>query len=244
MNAGIYTVAYGMDYDRCAACALRYSRKFTDLPFFVATNLKQRCKAWNEVSGVSFKYFERSQNDNRYAKLNMDLITPFDYTLYFDADSVIQKNGVEVFIPILNEHDMVFNWRITFQPGQKIWNIYAKCMKQFDVIKPISIYNGGLIAFKKTKAVREFFDMWLKMWEQFGRGREMPPLNCAIKKSGINIWTFPLLYFADNARNDSVIIQHNYNDDFNKRFGIVPWSEYKPFDSHGGDDFRFEKEPT
>ena len=109
--------------------------------------------------------------------------------------------------------------------------------------------NGGLVAFSlnnvgHTMDVRCFFAKWLFMWEHFGRGREMPPLNCAIKKTGIKHGKFPLLYFADNARNDNGIIQHNYNGDFNKRFGIPPWKDYKPFDSGRSDDFRFEEVAT
>jgi len=244
MTTGIITVAYGADYDRCAAHAFLYGRQFTDLPIAVITNLKERCKTWDNVSNVQFLYFERDQKVNRRAKLQMDLISPFDKTLYIDADAVIQKPGIEIFADILDKHEMVFNWRITFNPGQPIWNIYARCMKRFGVTKPISIYNGGLIAFRKSPAVRNFFQQWIMMWECFGNGREMPPLNCAIKSTGIDHGKFPLLYFADSARNDQALIQHNYNGDFNQRFGIPAWESFKPFDSNAKDDFRTERNPT
>jgi len=187
--------------------------------------------------------FDRSKSESRRAKLQTGLLTPFDHTLYIDADSVVQHPGVEVFSDCLENHDMEFNWPITFKPGEKIWNIYARCMKKFGVMKPISIYNGGIIAFKKNPKVRGFFETWLRYWEVFGCGREMPPLNCAIKSTGINHSYFPLLFFADNSRNDACVIQHNYNGDFNKRFGIAPWKEFKPFDGNK-DDFRFERIPA
>jgi hypothetical protein len=242
-TCGILTVAYGADYDRCAAHAFLWGRKYTDLPIFIITNVTQRSPVWEKVGNVKFLYFPREQRDNRRPKLGMDLLTPFDKTLYIDADSVIQNPGVGIFEKLLDDHEMVFNWRITFQPGEKIWNIYARCMKQFGVTKPISICNGGIIAFRKGESTRILFNTWLKMWEEFGTGREMAPLNCAIKKTGIDYGSFPLLYFADAGRSDNSIIQHNYNGDFNKRFGIPPWKDYKPFD---GDktDFRFETIPT
>jgi len=246
MSSGFFIVAYGKEYDKCAAYAWAFSRRFTGLPLCVVTNLKpeERCSKWKDVKNVEFKYFQKEQKENRRPKLGMDLLTPYDKTLYMDADCVIQKPGVEVFERLLDENDAIFNWRITFNPGEKIWNIYARCMKQFGIEKPISIYNGGLIAFKKMPAVRELFTMWQEFWVSAGRGREMAPLNCAIKKTGIQIGTFPLLYFADAGRNDNVIIQHNYNNNFCERFGIPKWTEYKPFDNGRADDFRFEKVAT
>jgi hypothetical protein len=247
MTAGIYTVAYGEDYDRCAACAFRYGRKHTDLPIAVATNLRagERCKAWAEVPNVTFMYFaNRNQGDNRRAKLQMDLISPFERTLYIDADSVIQNAGVERFAPLLDDNEMVFNWRITFGTGDRIWNIYARCMAMFGVKKPISIYNGGIIAFRKTPAVREFFRVWMSHWETFGCGREMPPLNCTIKEfeGKLKYTTFPLLFFADAQTHTDTVIQHNYSRDFNQKFGIVPWTPYKPFDGNKN-DFHLERTP-
>lgn len=244
MTAGIYTVAYGTDYDRCAACALYYSRKHTSLPFAVATNLlpEARCKRWADVANVTFVYHERSQGQNRRAKLNMDLLSPFDLTLYIDADSVIQGPGADTFVSLLEATDMAFNWRITFRPGDRIWNLYARTMAQFGVTKPIGIYNGGIIAFKKTPAVRALFAEWLRMWEATGCGREMPALNCAIKKTGIEHSTFPLLFFADAQHHPRAVIQHNFGGQFGAMFGIPRWVDHKPFDGRA-DDFRLEKSP-
>jgi hypothetical protein len=243
--AGIITVAYGQEYDKCAAHTLYHSRQFTDLPFAVITNIRaaDRNPKWKQIKNVQFFYFQRLQSQNRRAKLQMDLISPFEKTLYIDADSVIQKHGVESFVKLLDIAPMAFNWRITFYPGEKIWNIYARCMKLSGVSKPISVYNGGIVAFTKTPDTRGFFSEWLRIWELFGRGREMPPLNCAIKKTQIHCAHFPLLYFADNARHDDCIIQHNYNKDFNKRFNIPAWVDYKPFDGNKS-DFRLEVDPT
>lgn len=245
MNTGIISVAFGIEYDKCAAHTFLYSRKFTDLPFFILTNIKEkdRHKTWKSVSNVTFMEFDKTQRENRKAKLRMNEFTPFDRTLYIDCDSVIQMRGVDNFGVLLDDSDMVFNWRIEFRPGQKIWNIYARCMKQFNVSKPISIYNGGIVAFKNNENVDKFFKTWYSMWEQFGKGREMPPLNCAIKKTGIKINKFPLLYFADNAKHENCLIQHNYNGTFCQTFGIPKWIDYKPFDG-GNDDFRFERIPT
>jgi len=54
VNSGILIVAYGQDYDRCAAGACAYTRLYTDLPIHVITNLRSRCDKWKEVPGVAF----------------------------------------------------------------------------------------------------------------------------------------------------------------------------------------------
>ena len=247
MSIGIITVAFGDHYDRLAAHAFLYSRKFTDLPVFVLTNIpkEKRHKTWDHIPGVQFMEFNKPQSKNRKAKLHIVNFTPFEKTLYMDCDSVVQNKGVELFADLLNDKDMVFNPRITFEPGQKIANIYARCMKQFGVSKPISIHNGGLFAFKKNETTLAFFKQWFDMWSQFGAGREMPPLNCAIKKSGMDFNKFPQNYFADNHYNPDAIVQHSWHrESFAKQFSVPVWEEYKPFDKGQEDDFRLERNPT
>ena len=243
MKTGIVVVAFGHDYERLALQALTYSRKFTDLPFHVMLGGNDGSR-FDAIKEVSYTCFNRNQNENRKVKLRLDEVTPFDLTLYMDCDSVIQRPGVEQFINLLDGVEMVFNPRITFNPGQPIWNIYARCMKQFGIGKPISIHNGGIFAFRKTPVTGEFFKEWYRMWIEFGSGREMPPLNCAIKKTGIAFNAFQPGFFADSFMTDDVVVQHCWHiSSFSEKFGITPWTENKPFDKGKHDDFRYEVYP-
>lgn len=240
MTAGIVVVAFGNDYAAMAAQALKFSRKNTDLPFHVLTNVNN----FKAGGNTTVRVFEKSQRENRKAKLRANEFSPFDLTLLMDCDSVIQRKGCELFIDLLDGYDTVFNNRITFIPGQPIWNIYRRTMDKFGVKKPITISSGGLFAFRKNDAVDGFFKTWYQMWEQTGCGREMPALNCAIKKTELKSNKFPKGYFVDNAFSKDAIIQHCWNQpQFCTYYGFANWKPFKPFDKGGNDDFRFERNP-
>lgn len=244
MKTGIFIVSYGKEYDRCASYTMFYSRKNTDLPIYVYTNLdeNERSEKWKEVENVQFEYKKDSVDNNRIPKLSMPELTPFEYTIHVDVDSIIQNKGIEIFPELLKDNDLALRRSDIVEPGRKIVRIYSRCMKQFGVKKPIAIHNGGIIAFKKTDKIKEFFKLWYKIWNEFGHGREMPPLNCAVKLSGIGVSLFPKDFFSD-IKNPDAIVQHNYGHEvWVKEQGIPWWNSHHPFDKKGNDDFNQETE--
>ena len=239
MTRGILLVAIGKDYERLAACACRYGRKFTDLPVLVVTDVKasEACQAWENIKGVEFIRGLYTQKNNRVPKLRMPFYTPFDQTLNIDVDAVIQNPGVEAAFDLLAKHDIALNFFSTFDV--KIPQIYLKAMKRFGVMPPLPVYNGGIICFKTSDAIKDLFTTWLKFCEEAGRGREMPALNCAIQKHpAVKIAKLPKGFFEPHGPNTAAVVQHNYSKDFRERFNLPEWQEYKPFDSDPN-DFRW-----
>lgn len=243
MSTGIITVAYGAEYDRCAAHTMAWSRKNTDLPFAVVTNLRaeERCAKWNDVSAIEFIYREESTRDNRVAKLSMDLISPFDKTLYIDADSVIQHSGCEMFVDSLVDHEIAFRFLTHFDTHRPIWRLFVRQFELFGVSKPIAIYYGGVIAFVPGIETRRFYAGWLERWQKTDRGRDMPAQNATIKQCAIKHGILPVRLFGiDAAGGEDYIVVHNGESAFGwrKRFCIPNWKGFFPTDR--AEDFVYE----
>ncbi|MFH1718524.1 MAG: glycosyltransferase family 9 protein [Planctomycetota bacterium] len=239
---GILTIAFGGEYDRIAAACMKHSRRFTDLPICVLTNLKaeNRSGVWSEVSNVRFSYYPELQPaDNRQIKMDMYHAGPFDKTLYLDADALIQRPGVECIFDMLDHADFVLNGPHIWRPGNQVPNIYAKAMLSCGAKLPITAYNGGFLAWNKNDKVESVFRLWHEYWERAGEGRDMPALACAVQRVKPLIFDVALSpVFAASEAKPQCIIQHNYNGTFFEDFGLPKFQESKPFDSDPA-DFRF-----
>ena len=240
MNRGILLIAFGYEYDHLAAHTVRYSRRFTDLPIHVLTNIKDRNKLWDEIKYVTFTQFDLHQSRNRAVKTRMADYTPFEETLYLDCDSVIQKPGIEDVFDLLGNKDMALNLFIYWHKTNKVLKIYKRAMKATGTVLPLSIYNGGFICFKKNDEVIDFFRVWHKFWIMTGRGREMPALACAVNQSCLKVAEVNTSYhgfFEPDVYNPNCIVQHNYNSNqgkhFFEEFDLPKIKQFKPFDRDG-----------
>jgi len=213
MDKGILYIAFGEDYVRLMEATRKITRKFTDLPIHVLTN----------VEGVEDStYIGWPQMDNREAKVRMVHFTPFDTTLYIDVDTIFQKpfempefNGLLV--------NLLAIWN-----AEKLPLIFKKHMTTCLTRPPMNIFNGAFLGFKKEDA--GFFDLWYHYWMLTGCGRDMAPLNCAIKNTGISTtWIRGLFNPGDN--DPEATIQHDNGSDFFERNNLPRPKPFKPFDS-------------
>lgn len=234
MNRGIVYVSFGKNCDIVASHTVAYSRRFTDLPICILTNIKERNKKWKGISNVSFIEIRESINQNRDIKTRMNEYTPFDETLYLDCDSVIKHPDIKDVFETLLSYDMVLNKFIFWEKNMKILRLYRTAMRLLEISLPLTIYNGAFICFKKNNKVNKFFSVWNKNWKITGRGREMPALACSIKKTGIDVGVMRKDFFSPDYYVESSTVQHNFNPMGNSNF----WNKYgipykllaKPFD--------------
>lgn len=234
MNRGILYVSFGKSCNMMAAHTIAYSRRFTDLPICVLTNVENRDKKWNNIPDVSFIEVEGKIEENRDFKTRMNEYTPFDETLYIDCDSVIQNLGIEEVFECLSSYDMVLNLLYTWTKGEKIIRLYRNALRTTGNSLPLLIYNGAFICFKKNSRIDEFFSIWNKNWKITGSGREMPALACSIKETGIKVEAIRTGFFSPDYYKPESIVQHNYNPagkvDFWRRFDIPHVYLCKSFD--------------
>jgi len=218
---GLISVAFGEKFDCMAAHAFAYSRRYTDLPITILTNIQNRCAKWKEINDVNFMFFPCMAHENRQLKTTMIDHSPYDKTIYIDADSIIQRKGIENVFDKLNGADIMLNiygkWfdRIPL-------SYYRYAMHRIRETIPITIYYGAFIGFTKSDKAKDFFTRWNANWELSGIEREMPALACTVKKSsGLKLIQ---CNGKDNIfswkKNTNAIIQHEY--------GASYWREYFP----------------
>lgn len=210
MSRGIVLLMFGDEYGKIGTACLKISKKHTKLPF---------------------KVFCGKPEKNRMFKTNLVKHTPFDKTLYLDCDSIIQKPGIEQVFDFLEDYDMVLRRYYRWEKGDKILRIYKRAMREFGVSLPLDIWNGAFIAFQQNGTVAEFFHRWNKYWRVFGRGREMPPLACAVKKTKeLRVKIAPKHFFEPDGLSNDVIVQHYTGKKFLKKFGLPEFERWTPFD--------------
>jgi phenylacetate-CoA ligase len=245
---GIVYVAFGKEYDKVAAHTACYSRQFTDLPFYVLTNLKERSEKWNQVRNVEFRYIDEPDSSNRAVRTSVVNFSPFEQTLVMDCDAVVRRPGIERIFDYLERSDLVFVELMKFP--KVLDSFFEKFYKPFiDAfsISPESLVCGAVFAFKKTDFSESFFRRWNALWTWAGKTRDMPPLMGVLEtltteeKNKVQVLsnderTLRVLNFDPRGiccDDDTSIIHHRFKDKNNtwfKRYDIPLYSMNKPWD--------------
>jgi len=228
MKQGIIQIVFGKEYDRLAVSTVKISRQNTNLPICILTNLSegQRDGQWKEISGISFQKFDIPTKLNRDIKTQIIKYTPFEETLYIDCDAVIQRRGVEKIFEYLKGYDLLFPlW--SHLTMKNLPNIYKKAIETFNVKLPLDAWHGALMCFRNTSKLQKFFERWNKYWKEFGCGRDMQCLACAVRKENLSVGTLPYDFFKWSSLNSNAIIQHytwkDSGKSFREKFKLPYW---------------------
>jgi len=231
-NKCVAFVAFGKEYDKLAAATAGYSRKFTNLPFYVLTNMKIPNESWKLVSNVTFRYFPLLDTENRKVRVSMIEFISFDEVLYIDADSVIQKPGIEKVFNLLEKHDIVCQFYHLFKPRSDLQRkTYGKLAKLLNKKFPIERVFAGTFLFKKSDISFKFFDMWKAYYELNDCGRDMPAFCFTVKhfRSSVEVCErdnkTKLMALKENGNH---YIQHNDFSGWNKKFDIPDYNMWSP----------------
>ena len=163
MNRGVTYVAYGAEaIKECLASIDSLKRSNPGLPVCVLTDeprqFRNHAKHVCRYDGGKF---------GRNAKLNVDSLSPFDCTLYLDADT-------RVYLPLdypFQLLEMGFEFVATLSANQgDLWLRHLKwewvdATEEFIGYKSAAI-QGGVFAFRKTPCVQAFFRHWRGYFEQ------------------------------------------------------------------------------
>lgn len=241
MRRGIVTVAFGAQYDECAAHCFRLSRKRTNLPFHIVTNIPraQRSSVWAKVSRVSFEEIRVHQNRNRAVKTMLCRHTPFDVSLFVDCDSVVRQDGIGKLFSQFEDSGCNVGLRVCVVWPEKgrILRIYKRAMKLFDCTYPFIAWEGCINIFRQSPATELWFRRWHDCWKKMGAGRDMAALAAATQKqqeAGLDVWEIPERYFQW----EKGIVWHLWNNQWHDRVGVPRMKKFKPFDKHVQQDFQ------
>ncbi len=244
-DRGLVYCAFGTEYDKVAAATISYSRKFTDLPIAVVTNVPETDRSSRWPKDVQFILLDMPIEENRNVKTDLIQYSPFQETIYIDSDAVIQRPGIEHVFDKLKNVDVMLHLAAVeskIDISKFFIRHYVPVMEKYQISPPIRIYLGGFFAFKKSKGSFDFFWLWNHIWKKCGKGRDMPPLVVAAKVAQKQNTTIvetkgSHLFFDSgglkNHGNPNAVVQHRWSkgNGFFEKFDIPAYKAFKPFDA-------------
>lgn len=194
MNRGFLYVTYGEKARREAQLSIAALRIFNQEPVAVISDAPLR--------DHPHIYYADSDPGARWAKLNMDLLSPFEYTFYLDADTRPQAPMASLF-NILED-----GWELVIAVNQSqnqrwLWNIGDKDRHHtLDAIGYQALaLQGGVIGFRKSDAIHDFFDIWRYEWKVF-ENKDQGALLRALHLVPLKVW------ILGTAWNGGVLMTH------------------------------------
>lgn len=186
---GICFVAYGAPAVRELGEALSALRKITDLPVAVVSDHK------TPYHGVRHINFTRRDTGARWSKLNLDALSPYDYTLYLDADTRVMGDIFAGFEILADGYDFVIA-PSRFQHGAVLQHIQqGERELTFSELGTSALLQlqAGVFFFRKSPAVLELFTAWRAEWERF-QDQDQAALLRALDKSPVRVWILSYLF--------------------------------------------------
>lgn len=232
-SRGIIYLAFGEEFDKITAATARYSRKFTDLPIRVLSNLHSH-PLWKNISNVSFTYIPLPTVRNREVKVSLIDYSPFEESLFLDSDALIQRPNIESVFRYLLSHDIVcsFYRKIRFRSEPSpCYNLYAFLALHFNEKFPIPALLDSAFLFRKSKTAQQFFLLWKKLWVFGGSSRDMPAFSFTARHSSAKVKVFyrhSNICFCTHQRNKNHFIQHKGYSGFEKEFGLPHYKDWSP----------------
>ena len=141
---------------------------------------------------------------SRFAKVNLDKLTPFDHTLYLDADTRPQadlSSGFEM---------LADGWELVIAPSNNqgqdcLWHV-GKEEREMTFKElgrtPLQL-QAGIFFFQKTPNIRRLFALWREEWERY-HDQDQAAFLRALDKQPVKIW------LLGRPWNGGALVQHLY----------------------------------
>lgn len=164
MNCGVCYVAFGEAARREAAASVAsFKRRHRDIPVVALGE---------EVKGtysLTLKYGDLNNvQASRWTKVGLYDLSPFEHTLYVDADTRI-NGSLRAGWKMLDD-----GWDMVITPSQQqgaeaLWHVGAEEREAtFDELALLPmVYQGGMFFFAKNERTKAFFDAWKDEWQRW-----------------------------------------------------------------------------
>lgn len=200
-NIGIVYIAYGDRARQAVARAVKSAREFTQLPIAVVGDIDPR------IDGVQFIGYD-SEQTGRMAKLNLDTLSPYEYTLYLDADTRIKSRDIcRGFSALAAGYDVAMAHSEN-QGSEFLSHSTLSDREQTRVAlgnpDPLQL-QAGVIFFARNEYTSELWSQWRTEWRDAGGGQDQGALLRALDKAPLKLWVLSLDW---NSRNGSIVEHH------------------------------------
>lgn len=176
---GVVYIAYGGEARREAEMSLSALSHYHNWPAWVIGE---------PIAGASLINFDRRDRGGRWAKVNLYDLSPFDYTLYLDADTR-PRGDLSAIFDILRD-----GWDLVICPShnqgpEAFWHIDAS-ERQITLGEVGYLPNqlqGGVFGFSRSDPVRQFFTYWRQEWERW-QANDQAALIRALHRCPLRVW--------------------------------------------------------
>jgi hypothetical protein len=196
-TSGILTIAYGLKAKQEAIYAMQSAGNA--YPFSVVTD-----------DGFDGQRIQRKRSnfwawrDARQTKVTLFDLSPYDYTLYTDADTRI-RGDISTGFDILAD-----GWDMVIIPGRRQdddhwWHIeFEEREASYVELGYIpTALQGGVFWFVKNERTKAFFAAWAEEWKRW-QGQDMAALVRALHRVPLKLW------YLGHDFNGGPVIQHLY----------------------------------
>lgn len=178
---GALLVAYGQNARREAGYAIEaLAQHMPDLPVVVVSDAP--------MMGARWIHMEQRDAGARWAKLSLDHLTPFDRTLYLDADTRVNGDVSAGFAMLADGWDMVMT-ASDRQRGELCWQCEAEereATRTETATEPLGLQAGVMFVAKNDRTAL-LFAQWRAEWERW-QGPDQGALLRALYTVPVRLW--------------------------------------------------------
>ncbi len=145
-----------------------------------------------------------SEQTGRWAKLNLDTLSPYDHTLYLDVDTRVKDRAIMTVFDILHDgYDLVI--APSTNQHREVFSHIRETEREttFAFLEnpmPLQL-QAGVFGFRKSAQVARLFQIWRDEWQQ-GDGQDQAALLRALDCQPLRIW---LLSWDWNSLHGSIV---------------------------------------
>jgi alpha-N-acetylglucosamine transferase len=157
----------------------------------------------NRISGINTILFDDLQSKGRWSKVNLDQLSPFDYTLYLDSDTRINGNLDIYFDTLMNGYDLTITPSKN-QGSDLFWHLSKDdrtAVYQSIEFQDVLQLQAGVFSFRKSPAIFNLFQSWRSEWKRF-KGQDQGALIRALYNNPVK------LYLLSSVFNGGTVINH------------------------------------
>ena len=186
VRRGVVYIVYGEAARREALASLESLRVYNDWPVAVIGEA---------VRGVENIPFDDRGARGRWAKVNLERLSPFEQTLYLDADTRVNGRLTAGF-EMLGD-----GWELVFAPsarqGHDVMGHLPPEERGFTIEylaneEPLQ-FQAGVFFFGRGERVNGLFAAWREEWQRF-RDQDQGALLRALRRYPVRVWVLGLAW--------------------------------------------------
>jgi len=197
MNKGVIYVAYGELARNAAVKSIVFFRRYNDYPIACISHKPLQ----DDVQHIQFPDKDLGA---RIAKLNLNLLTPFNQTLYLDADTVPYQNLSHGFDILDDGFDFVITPSAK-QDRDFLWHCNEEDREdtQLPYWSTPLVLQAGVFYLAKNERTDLMFDIWRTEWEAH-HNQDQGALLRALHKVPLKVW------LLGRCWNGGAVVGHRY----------------------------------